>query len=199
MKNSTIFITAFLMLASCQRNEKPKAHHADHQVNVMMKAMDESMLAMHKVNLTGNPDYDFAAMMLPHHEGAIVMATELLKSNTASDSLRSFSQQVIKAQREELSELRAFLQSAKTDSITTATAFKSTLNASMKPMMEGMQKVELSGNLQDDFILLMIPHHQSAVEMAKAYLPFASDEKIKKLAEAIISAQEKEIAWLKRQ
>ena len=52
------------------------------------------------------------------------------------------------------------------------------------------------------FAKAMIPHHQGAVEMAKVQLQFGKDEKMKKLAQDIIKAQEPEIKlmqdWLKQ-
>ncbi|RZK58948.1 MAG: DUF305 domain-containing protein, partial [Pedobacter sp.] len=77
--------------------------------------------------------------------------------------------------------------------------FKKALDASMAPMMEGMAKVKLTGDIDTDFVALMIPHHQSAVDMAKAYLPFANDAQIKAIAEQILRAQEEEIKWLEKQ
>lgn len=68
-------------------------------------------------------------------------------------------------------------------------------------MHEGMN-ITFTGKADVDFVNGMIPHHQGAVEMAKVVLAFGTDPEIRKLAEAIIRAQETEIAmmraWLQR-
>ena len=68
-------------------------------------------------------------------------------------------------------------------------------------MMHGMG-VEYTGNPDVDFRTKMIPHHQGAIDMAKVALQFATDPSTKAMAEAIIAAQEKEIAemqaWLEK-
>ena len=45
-----------------------------------------------------------------------------------------------------------------------------------------------------DFLKGMIPHHQGAVDVSKKILEYTKDEKIKEIANRIISAQEKEIS-----
>ena len=62
-------------------------------------------------------------------------------------------------------------------------------------MHKGMA-IEFTGNADADFIRGMIPHHTGAVEMAKIVLAHGSDPEVKKLAEAIIAAQEVEIKWM---
>lgn len=207
MKKKLMILSAIAVLfAACNQQEQKhdeQAHaemkHAETKTeNAMMEAMDKSMMAMHKAKTTGNADYDFASMMIPHHEGAVAMAQDVVKGGKSAE-LISFSKNVIIAQQQEIAMLKDFLKTASQTPLKEAEAFKKALAASMTPMMEGMAKVKLTNDIDQDFVALMIPHHQSAVDMAKAYLPYAVDQKIKLLAQQIIQAQEEEIKWLKTQ
>jgi uncharacterized protein (DUF305 family) len=66
--------------------------------------------------------------------------------------------------------------------------------------MMGAMHVELTGNPDHDFVIMMIPHHQGAIDMALVVLEYGTDPVIRAMAEAIIAAQEAEIAqfeaWL---
>ena len=55
----------------------------------------------------------------------------------------------------------------------------------------------LTGDADRDFAQEMIPHHQSAVDMANDLLKSGKDPELKKLANEIIAAQQKEIEFLK--
>jgi uncharacterized protein (DUF305 family) len=54
-----------------------------------------------------------------------------------------------------------------------------------------------TGDPDIDFVNGMIPHHQGAIDMAKIELEKGKDPEIRKLAEGIVAAQEKEIAFMK--
>lgn len=66
------------------------------------------------------------------------------------------------------------------------------------PMMQGVQ----AADPDIAFVQAMIPHHQGAIDMARAVLQFGKDDQVKAWANEIITAQESEIAkmqeWLKQ-
>lgn len=67
--------------------------------------------------------------------------------------------------------------------------------------MHEAMNIDFTGNADVDFVKGMIPHHKGAIEMARIVLKYGQDPGIKALAEAIITAQQEEIAqmraWLK--
>lgn len=69
--------------------------------------------------------------------------------------------------------------------------------ATMDTMMESMNGMASSGSADGDFLLMMIPHHQSAIDMAKVELEHGEDPETREMAEKIIAAQEQEITEMK--
>lgn len=65
----------------------------------------------------------------------------------------------------------------------------------MTKMSQGMA-ITYSGNANKDFVAGMIPHHQGAIDMARAELQYGKDPQLRKLARDIIAAQKKEIAFM---
>jgi Ca2+-binding EF-hand superfamily protein len=66
----------------------------------------------------------------------------------------------------------------------------------MQTMMDGMTSMEMTGDPARDFALMMIPHHQSAIDMAEAFLQHSDDPELTRLANEIVSAQQEEIEFL---
>ena len=67
------------------------------------------------------------------------------------------------------------------------------MKSGMDKMMTDMHQMEMSGNVDNDFAMMMKSHHQAAVDMAQAELESGKDESLKKMAQNIIDAQKSEI------
>ena len=69
----------------------------------------------------------------------------------------------------------------------------------MQTMDEKMKGMAMSGDPDKDFVMMMTPHHQAAVDMAEAYLKYGKDPQLTRMAKSIIASQTREIkemqAW----
>lgn len=75
----------------------------------MMQAMDRMDAGMMAANPTGDPDRDFAAMMIPHHQGAVDMAKIQLIYGR-DPVMRRLAQAIIVEQQQEIELMQRFLQ-----------------------------------------------------------------------------------------
>lgn len=66
-------------------------------------------------------------------------------------------------------------------------------DAAMTRMMQDMA-VKPTGDVDHDFVAMMVPHHQGAIDMALAVLRYGRNEQVKRLAQEIIVTQQQEIA-----
>jgi uncharacterized protein (DUF305 family) len=78
----------------------------------------------------------------------------------------------------------------------------SELMGSMDKMHAAMALIKRSGDSDVDFVNLMLPHHQAAIDMAKTQLLYGKDPQMRRLAQEIITDQQSEIElmqlWLKQ-
>lgn len=203
MKKTIAALAVIMALAACNNNGKNNNDHQQHtaankdtstKINEMQSLMDGMMAQMHSVSTTGNNDLDFAAMMTEHHRGAVAMAKLELEKGTDS-SLKAFAGKVVTDQEKEIAWMADFIGKHPATPSPDAKVFHEALMGSMTAMMDN--KTTLYNNTDKDFAAQMIPHHQSAVDMAKVYLQYGNNAMLKPLAASIVKAQESEINWLK--
>ena len=84
----------------------------------------------------------------------------------------------------------------------TAKTFGQLMNDAMAVMDYGMRTAPMNGLPEHDFVTMMIPHHQGAIDMARAMLLTTKDPELRNLAQGIITEQQNEIrlmqVWLIR-
>ena len=140
-------------------------------------------------------DKAFVDAMVPHHQGAIVMAKVALK-NAEHDEIKELSGNIVSTQQAEIEELKAIK--------------KDEFGTSQLPMEMNSEQMGGMGMMMDPqvladenpfdraFIDAMIPHHQSAIEMATVADQESENPRIKELAGNIVGAQEGEIEQMRR-
>jgi uncharacterized protein (DUF305 family) len=75
-------------------------------------------------------------------------------------------------------------------------AFLAENTAAMSRMMAAME-VKPSGDVDQDFVATMVPHHQGAIEMAQAELRHGRNEQLRRIAQEIIVEQTQEITAMR--
>jgi Domain of unknown function (DUF305) len=69
-------------------------------------------------------------------------------------------------------------------------------DTAMNKMMADMA-VRPTGDVDRDFVEMMVPHHQGAIDMAKAVLRYGNNEQLRRLAQEIVVTQQQEIAAMR--
>jgi uncharacterized protein (DUF305 family) len=154
-------------------------------------------------------DQQFIDMMVPHHQGAVEMA-KIAQQRAQRPEIKAMAADIIASQDAEITQMKGWRKAW--------FGSDQTPPMSKMPMVEGMSSAAHGGHgagttmdmaadvealrkapepFDRAFIDAMIPHHESAIDAAKAAATRAQKPEIKKLAADIVVAQEREIAQMK--
>lgn len=158
--------------------------------------MDHSEMDMSSMVSDESGEYSdeaFIDAMVPHHVGAIEMAEAALE-NAEHEEIRELAGGIIVAQDAEIEELRKIKEAE----FGTSEIPMEMSDEDMR-MMGMSDPMHLAGERPFDraFIDAMIPHHESAVQMANVAAGESENPEIKALAKDIIDAQTREIEQLR--
>jgi len=185
----SLLLTVVSVLASCKKNDNEIKVQA-HDQNQMMGIMHQMMSKMDTMKMSKDPDNDFAMMMRMHHQGAIDMANLELKSGSDA-TMKQMAQSIITGQQAEITQLTAFLASHPPH--TSDPDFDMMQMDNMKKAGKQADLQIINGVIDHDFAILMIGHHQSAVENARLELLHGQEQRMKTMATNMIDEQMKEI------
>ena len=180
-------------------NAKPASGSSMTGMNTQMGGMDMSrmsgMATAGLEKLIGKAfDRAFLSMMIPHHQAALDMAKAVLPVSKDAQ-VKTWATSIIKSQQAEISTMTALLKPLGGP------------DPKMAATMDGMKNmgmmVKSAKNPDAAFVQGMLPHHSSAIDMAKVALQRSSDPKVLSLAQDIVLAQAKEMydfrIWLLKQ
>lgn len=143
-------------------------------------------------------DRAFIDAMVPHHESAIEMAHAAKEAGLSQPELVTVADDILATQQDEIDEMRGWrAEWFGSNEIDPNGASALGMSESEMGMQHDADALLNSGDVDTDFAQMMITHHQGAIEMAKLAAENAEHDEIKDLAEAIISAQEREIAVMR--
>jgi hypothetical protein len=75
-------------------------------------------------------------------------------------------------------------------------SFMSENDKAMTTMMDDMS-IKPTGNVDQDFVAMMVPHHQGAIDMAQAELRHGHNEQLRRIAQEIVVEQQQEIVAMR--
>ena len=188
---------AVLYLSVCDRPPTREADHSKHDhTQVNHGVMDHSKMESSPGAAEAPHALQFIDTMIAHHQGAVDMA-QLVNTRTNRDEMKKLAQNIIDEQRREIADMQALRKKWFGEA-------KPALNMDfpgMKTGMAGMDMVKLSGlksnEFDVEFIKQMIPHHEGAIEMAKAVKTDDNYAELGVLGDSIIQAQSAEIEQMK--
>lgn len=137
-------------------------------------------------------DAAFLFGMIEHHKGALDMARAV--RNSQDREVAEWAGDILEDQQEEITLMESIVRERNLSD--------PGHGAAMRADMQAMTRSPASDNADVNFVVMMVPHHASAIDMSLPALVESQDKRIRKLARDIIDAQAEEIyefrEWLDR-
>jgi uncharacterized protein (DUF305 family) len=171
-----------------------------------MSGMDHGAMG-HGMDLgpaDANFDLRFIDAMIPHHQGAVVMAREILQKSKRPE-LRQLATAIISAQEKEIAQMQQWRKAWYAQMPDTPMAWHASMGhmmamspAQRQAMMMTMDLGPADANFDLRFLDAMIPHHEGALTMAKAVQKNSRRPELQRLAQDILSSQQAEIRQMQQ-
>lgn len=181
MRSKLMFLVLFsFAIVACENifEDDDKDNGQDSRLFQTLQRMSS---AIDNVDTTNDPDQDFALKMKVHHRGAIDLANiEILRGD--DEEVLQIADSIIEAHTLEITKLDSFLNAhtVVVDNVN-GEAFNDAAEEAIEKMDSLIKVRTLNDETDHDFLVLMIEHHKSGVEMADAQLEFGKEEGLKAL------------------
>lgn len=190
-------------IASLTRHHSPTSIIAQNSDGTMNHGgMNHGSTMNHSMDVgpaDANYDLRFIDSMVPHHQGALVMAQEVIEKSKRPELIK-FAKNIITDQKKEIAQMQQWRKQWYPKMSATPIMWHAAMNHEMAMTAEHKQSMMMSMSLgkadagfDKRFLDAMIPHHQGAVTMARDSLKKSKRPEMQKLSQSIIKSQQSEI------
>lgn len=161
--------------------------------------LDQMEDGMTGAALRDSVSYNFIVQMIPHHQGAIEMAQNILRYTTFVP-LQEVAQSIVREQTQGIEAMEAILERcmACTSTPQDLGLYARQFDQLSRQMFCRMTQAKATNDINANFIREMIPHHQGAIQMADNALRFPLCEELQPILQSIIRAQNAGIRQMER-
>jgi uncharacterized protein (DUF305 family) len=155
----------------------------------ILYAMNKMMSKIRSMKLSGDVDIDFANMMIDHQQGAIDMSLQEIKSGTDA-GIKALAKKIVTNQVDEQSKFEHIARNTKPMKMNLVK--NDELSESMDKMKATINNMKMTGNIDKDFVTLMIEQNESEIKMAKNEFSKGINSQLKQMAQKIIADRTQE-------
>lgn len=164
---------------------------------VFLSMMDGMMKKMEAVPEKSYASEVFMNGMIPHHQGAMEMADYEIHHGS-NFAMLQLAKSILAEQEIEMWQMQLWLNAAvdPADTCRANSYFKNNMDRSMREMMTHLPDGDIAAGTDLAFALAMIPHHQAAIDMARAVIQNGAGARVLSFANRIIASQKIEIGQM---
>lgn len=156
----------------------------------LMNPMHRSLATLEEMNFTGDPDHDYANMILIHYKGGIDMLDEVIEYGKDPETI-GLAREIRERQEKDIEELEKFVAGSSPSS--NEQEFVNEMrNNHDKAEKEMIKNMDLSGVIDKDFLRLMSVHHQHGIDMTRTAIDYVKDPSLKEHAQKMLDEQQRE-------
>lgn len=156
-----------------------------------MQCINDMMNSMMQQASTVSVDVDFLQQMIAHHKGAIAMANYEINHGDNKEMIQ-LAKSILNEQSSEVKMMNVWLKTSQSKSAIPR-EYKTAMDASMNKMMNNMIVDDTTNDEDKIFAAIMIPHHEAAIDMARAIMLYSANQQVTAYAKQLISNEQIEV------
>jgi len=160
--------------------------------NIFLLSMDKMMINMDKAPKGKSVADDYLEQMIPHHQGAIMMAETELRSGK-DFKMRQLAKSIIVEQKSEIQQMQLWLKHSDMKKGPLPAGYQLLMGQIMQLMMKNMPGNSELKHTDHAFARVMIPHHEAAIGMSGVVIKYSEDPQTLSFAKQLISTEQVEI------